>query len=273
MQQIFQDNIDAVFFSYDDEEFQDMGSGRLKYIGTQTDGSMIQVPDGLVDGTQLFEQSGLTSGAVLPDSLRIMNNMYMGCADMTDPGVIPAGVVSMDGAYAYTGIKEAPELPDSVTHANFAFDHCKDLERCGNLPENLKEADCMFAWNTSLQELPEELPEALTNMDGFACGCASLKHPPKTGRNVKNMANAYAGAVMLEEMPEIPEGAYAKNVVADCSTLMQKGYEDTSLRAAFDRANTWEEKPEKPMDREAALTEMTSRISPEEPGMSAGLAE
>lgn len=272
MKQIYQSETDAISFAYDDAEYQSMGDGRLKYIGSQTDGSMIRVPEGLVDGTELFEESKLTSGAVLPESLRIMNRMYRGCTELKDPGVIPEGVTCMDEAYAYTGIRETPYMPDSVTNANFAFDHCMDLERCGNFSGNLKEADCMFAGDVSLQELPPELPDTLLQMDGFACGCSQLKRAPKTGENVKNMSHAYASAVSLENMPEIPDGAYAKNVVADCHTLSKKGLTDASLSAAFAMANDFGDKAEKPMNREAALNEMTSHISKEQ-GMSAAFAE
>ena len=273
MKQTYQNQVDAVAFAYDDTEFQNMGNGRLKYIGTETDGTKIKVPDGLEDGSEMFEQTGLTSSAQLPESLRIMNNMYRGCADLKDPGTIPYGVTSMDGAYAYTGIIETPELPDTVTHANFAFDHCADLKRCKNFPANLKEADCMFSGNASLEELPPELPDTLTDMDGFACGCSSLKQAPKTGANVKNMSCAYASAVNLENMPEIPDNAYAKNVVSDCYALQQKGLSDSSLRAAFEKADTFKENPEKSMNREAALSEMTSGITSKENTMSADFAE
>ena len=273
MKQTFQNEVDAISFSYDDTQFQSMGDGRLKYIGAETDGANIQVPEGLVDGSEMFEQTGLTCGAKLPESLRIMNNMYRGCMDLKDPGVIPDGVTSMDGAYAYTGIKETPQLPDTITHANFAFDHCNRLERCGNFPANLKEADCMFSGDTVLQELPSELPDTVTDMDGFACGCENLKQAPKTGANVKNMSHAYASATSLEDMPEIPDGAYAKNVVSDCYTLEQKGLSDSSLSATFEKANTFEEKAEKPMNREAALTEMTSHIVSKENSMSTEFVE
>lgn len=259
MMQKYSNADNSVAFEYDDEQFQHVGDGRLKYIGTETDGSKIQVPEGLVDGTALFEDTKIKSGAQLPNSLRKMTNMYRGCIDMTDPGVIPDAVTDIDGAYSYTGIKDAPYMPDSVETSNFAFDHCEDLERCQNFSKNMKHAVCMFSGDKSLKELPEELPDALIDMDGFACACPSLVNAPKTGKNVKNMSNAYASDVSLENMPEIPEGAYAENVVTDCYTLEHQNKEKSSLSAAFQAADE-HEKSDKPMNREAALSEITDSI-------------
>lgn len=259
MIQKYTDN--TVSFEYDDEQFESNDYGLLRYIGTETDGSKIHVPDGIVDGTAMFQSTALQSAPVLPDSIKIMSNMYRGCRDLKDPGVIPEGVTNIDGAYSYTGIKETPYMPDSVESADFAFDHCVDLERCQNFSNNMKYAVCMFAGDRSLTELPEELPDSLIDMDGFACFCENLTKAPKTGSNVKDMSCAYASNTRLENMPEIPEGAYAKDVVSDCYTLEQKGINDGSLSAAFQAANNFETKtPDKPLDREAALHDITDGI-------------
>lgn len=253
----------AVSFEYDDEQFESRNNGQLRYIGKETDGSQIQVPNGIVDGTAMFEDTDIQSAPDLPDSIKIMNNMYRGCANMKDPGRIPDGVTDIDGAYSYTGIRETPYMPDSVESANFAFDHCRDLERCENFSSNMRNAVCMFAGDKSLKELPEELPDSLVDMDGFACACENLTRAPKTGSNVKNMSHAYASNTRLENMPEIPEGAYAKDVISDCYTLEQKGINDGSLSAAFQAANDFAsdvKAPEKPLDRKAALDEITNGI-------------
>lgn len=254
---------DAVSFEYDDEQFESRNNGQLRYIGKETDGSRIRVPNGIVDGTAMFEDTGIQSAPTLPDSIKIMSNMYRGCADMKDPGQIPEGVTDIDGAYSYTGIRETPHIPDSVESANFAFDHCRNLEHCENFSNNMKNAVCMFAGDKSLTTLPEELPDSLIDMDGFACGCENLAKAPKTGCNVKNMSHAYASNTRLENMPEIPEGAYTKDVISDCYTLEQKGINDGSLSAAFQAANDFSKDvktPEKPLDRDAALTEITDNI-------------
>ena len=206
-------------FQYDDTMYQIDKDGHLKYIGSETDGHKIDVPDGLIDGTGLFAETGLTSGANLPDSLKVMNGMYFGCSDMTDPGRIPDGVTSINSAYSYTDIQKTPDLPDGIKEADFAFDHCASLEKCCNFPKALEAADCMFAGDTNLVELPKELPENLKTMNGFACNCENLRIPPKTNANVKVMNNAYASCQNLEVVPEIPEGALAENVITDCDMI------------------------------------------------------
>ena len=250
----------SVAFEYDDSQFRLLDeSGKLRYIGSETDGSNIQVPEGIVDGSALFKNTDIKSAPKLPDSLRDMTNMYSGCQNMTDPGFIPEGVTNIDGAYAYTGIRETPHMPDSINSANFAFDHCEDLERCDNFPQNMTHAVCMFYGDKSLGELPERLPDSLLYMNGFAADCPNLQRAPITGPNVKDMSQAYASCVRLENMPEVPEGAHAEDVVSDCYTL-EHNTEDKkdSLSDAFQSAD---KQTDHKMDRDAAANALTDGIT------------
>lgn len=236
-------------FQYDDAMFRINEDGNLKYVGSEVDGRKINVPEGLTDATGLFENVGLTHAANLPAGLKRMDRCYLGCSDMTDGGNIPDGVESINSAYSHTAIQVTPFMPDSVVDGDFAFDHCVDLEKCGNFSKNLKSANCMFAGNTNLVDLPEELPEGLDTMDGFACDCANLRIPPKTNKAIRIMDNAYASCQNLEKAPEIPEGASAENVISDCYTLEHP--------EAFDGV---EKTTEKKFDREVATAEMTSGL-------------
>lgn len=236
-------------FQYDDAEFQINEEGHLKYIGSERDGRNIDAPVGLIDATELFENVGLTHAANLPDTVTKMDRCYNGCSDMVDGGKIPPHTDSINSAYAHTAIQVTPFMPDSVTDAGFAFDHCLNLEKCGNFSKRLKNADCMFAGDENLVELPEELPAELKSMDGFACNCTNLRVPPKTSKSVRNMNNAYASCLNLEVAPEIPEGASSENVTVDCYTLENPGTFGEAEKVAA-----------KPFNREVATAEATSGI-------------
>lgn len=243
-------------FEYDDAVFAISDEDTLKYIGSETNGKNINVPDGLVDGTGLFEETDIKTGANLPDSIRKMSRMYYGCANMTEAGVIPDGVTDIDSAYAYTKIQETPQIPDSVKNADFAFDHCNDLERCVNFSDNLETANCMFSGDRHLTQLPEKLPESLRYMNGFASDCQNLEHAPLTCENVKEMDHAYASCQNLKVQPYVPDGASAENVISDCYKLehQDEASHDKSLSQVFKAAEPAH------IDRDAALAEATASI-------------
>lgn len=240
-------------FQYDNDDFNVSDEDTLKYVGKETDGNKITVPSGVVDGTGTFEGTAITSGANLPDTLKNMTRMYYGCSNMKTPGTIPSGVNNIDAAYGYTGITETPDMPDSITSANFAYDHCADLEKCDSFPQMLKSADGMFAGDTNLKKLPDDLPDTLRTMDGFACDCQSLQHPPRTNDGVLNMDNAYASCQSLKQAPYIPSGASAENVTTDCYALDNQ----TSGKAMSD---IFKQSVVKPLDRAAAEAEVVSSI-------------
>ncbi len=262
-----------VQFAYDDTEYSINENGQLHYIGTETDGTKIRVPDGVVDGTGMYSQTNLTSGVQMNDTLEVMDDFYLGCNQMVEPGEIRNGVTSIKGAYANTGIKTTPFMPDSVEHADFAFNECPSLESCNNFSENLVSANCMFSQDKNLKTLPENMPESLLTMDGFASGCEKLEKAPRTNEMVEVMDNAYAGAYSLTDKPYIPEGASAENVLADCRQFEQTDNKELShaFQAAQAEAQSSVEEAKAPLNRTAALATLTDSIDQTQDDLEAGI--
>lgn len=109
-------------FEYDDTQFSiaDAKYGSLIYIGEETDGSKIQIPNGVINLTNTFASS-----------------------DITSPPKIPYGVKIMKSTFINTNIEEMPEIPNTVEIMDFAFAKTKirDVKR---LPNNLKSSENIF---------------------------------------------------------------------------------------------------------------------------------
>src|SRR5574344_17835 len=153
-------------FDYDDTQYAlaDASGSHFKYIGSETDGSRIQIPQGMINCTSLFAHSRIKSQPEIPDSVKCTDAMFLGCDDMTAAGTIPDGVIDAGSMYSYSGIKQAPAIPDSVRNADFMFDGCSDLGSIQNFPKNAVSLKAFCAGCTGLESVPA-LPQGVSNMD------------------------------------------------------------------------------------------------------------
>lgn len=236
-------------FDYDDEQFEMQNPGQLHYIGDETDGSNITVPNGLIDGSNLFRETAISSPAMLPNSIEKMEATYAGCQQLADPGIVPPNVTNIRMAWAHSGIESAPELPDGVQYADFAFDHCENLQEFEKFPESLQSADCMFSGDTNLTTLPDAFPENVESIKGFAAGCENLQNVPVANENMKHMDNAYAYCD-IDSVPYVPEGCTCEGFTEGCANLDEQSANDIETT---------------PLDREAALAELEASLDQSSP--------
>lgn len=158
-------------FSFDPKEFalavvslpeNEFGSGcecmALKYIGEETDGRKIHVPEGVRDASYMFSGTDLRRAPQLPDSVEIAMMTYMSCPRLKDASA---------------------SLPAHLTDASFMFSDCAYLGKGpAHLPDELKYADYMFSDDPKLRNAPT-IGSQVTSMDGAFAFCRSLNTPPK----------------------------------------------------------------------------------------------
>ncbi len=93
-------------FDYDDFLFRiDLykHGSYLHYIGTETDGRKIKVPDGLTSSANMFAgNQNIKYGAKIPDSVIDVSRMYAGCRSL----------------------EEVPDFPNNVKKYDDVFDGC-----------------------------------------------------------------------------------------------------------------------------------------------------
>lgn len=164
-------------FRYDDEVFRlclDNDHEYLHYIGKETAGEKIKVPEGITDGSSMFENTDIVSQPELPDSLRSMRYMFAGCQNLQESGKIPDNVEDCHSAYSYcTHMKSAPVMPDSVICADYMYDGCRELRNIPNISDNLKTADCMLANCDNLEQMPL-IPDSVEHQDSIFLNCDKL---------------------------------------------------------------------------------------------------
>lgn len=109
-------------FEYDDTQFSiaDEEHSSLIYIGEEADGSKIEIPRGVVDLTNTFTSS-----------------------DITSPPKIPYGVKIMKSTFMNTNIREMPDIPDTVEVLDYAFAMTK-VYRIKPLHKNVKSMEEIF---------------------------------------------------------------------------------------------------------------------------------
>ena len=92
-------------FVYDTEQWTIRG-GELRYIGSETDGSKIKIPEGVKSLAYTFSGNTLHSLPEIPESVEAMNNTFSNAVvpDVIDHLTIPVNAYRLFG-YAYTPAK------------------------------------------------------------------------------------------------------------------------------------------------------------------------
>lgn len=148
----------------------------LKYIGNETDGSKIHIPEGLENGYMTFMGSDITSTPKLPKSLRHGDAMFQNCQNLKDASAeLPKGMESASFMYACCdNMTEGPKkIPGSIDYANFMFVECKNLLNTPKIENGIKSGEFMFADCKNLTENPKP-PRSMTDKAHITYGCDSL---------------------------------------------------------------------------------------------------
>ena len=151
----------------------------LKYIGDEVDGKNIHIPEGLRDGSFMFEgNETLTSQPKLPSSLTCGVGMFKDCKCMMTASVT---------------------LPSGLEDASFMYAGCSHLCRGPVvLPPKLRDATAMFANDVNLGNTPKILP-GLEYADSMFVNCETLKKKPKFPHSVKVADYATVGCTGIDE--------------------------------------------------------------------------
>ena len=88
-------------FNYDDTQFTvSTENGLLKYIGSETRGENINIPQGIKDISGMFENSIITTPPLIPNGVEKMVRTFAGCRQLQHYPNIPGTVVSAYEAFA-----------------------------------------------------------------------------------------------------------------------------------------------------------------------------
>lgn len=172
-------------FNYDTNEFRVIEEGNLpdkslRYIGSETDGSKIQIPNGLVDGHSMFLCGKITSLPKLPKSLLRCDYMFQECNCLRNVDVkFPDGIESMRYMFSYCKnlTTFSSTLPKNLEICSSMFMGCENL-KVGpkRLPNHVKDVSLMFNECSSLLDTVENLPQSLHSIERMYLHCKSLRN-------------------------------------------------------------------------------------------------
>jgi len=111
-------------FQYDDREFK-LENNRLYYIGTETDGSKIKIPEGIIDCSFMFMNSNIVTPPVIPAEVTNCYSMFWNCYSLVETPVIPASVTDCGCMFNGCGsLVQAPVVPSNATNCSYMFADC-----------------------------------------------------------------------------------------------------------------------------------------------------
>lgn len=129
----------------------------LKYVGSESDGTNIKIPEGVKNLDYTFEGNDkLKWLPEIPDGVESMHCTFKNCSALTNERTDGFWQVWKFGSGGATGWKDRAwnvQLPDSVQDISYCFENCKQLE-------------VGFETTSSGTQLQ--------NMDGYARGCQNL---------------------------------------------------------------------------------------------------
>lgn len=129
-------------FDYDDSQFKLNRQGYLIYVGKETDGAKIQIPQGITDISGMFKGSKLTTPPVIPTSVDNMTSTFENCAELhSTPDLSKLDLLTeMNSAFAgCIALKESSPIPGGVAGMLYAFKDCKSLKELPALPSTVSD--------------------------------------------------------------------------------------------------------------------------------------
>lgn len=115
-------------FDYNPKEFEI--DELVRYIGNETDGKKIHIPEGVEDcGGMFFKCKSLTIAPDIPEGVKNCSGMFFLCESLTIAPVIPEEVEDCSGMfYGCTSLRSAPAIPKGVEKCHKVFKGCTSLK-------------------------------------------------------------------------------------------------------------------------------------------------
>lgn len=128
-------------FDYKDTDFCMVyydSACHLHYTGTETDGSKIKIPEGIIDCKYMFANSNIITPPVIPDSVKSCRSMFEGCHRLVTPPVIPERVEDcLNMFYDCYSLIYAPSVPVTAIDCDRMFVKCHSLQNYSLPPRHM----------------------------------------------------------------------------------------------------------------------------------------
>lgn len=163
----------------------------LRYIGSETDGRKINIPEGITNCSMMFASfgdygSGLPEPTIrvapaLPKSAKSAFAMFSGCDSLEDSSLVFSKNNKLrDARFMFSDcdsmVYGPSRMPSNTDFADYAFMNCGALKQAPSMNNRLRSADGMFVDCFSLDSTPD-LPLSVESDVDFNFGCNDYDPP------------------------------------------------------------------------------------------------
>lgn len=198
----------------------------LRYIGTETDGNKIKIPDGIVDAHMMFSGTGITSMPVIPDSVLSADCMFSGCTSLKTVSR-DLGKNVKDANFMFGGcvnLEQGPVVvPGNIKNANYMFMMCSNMKNTPVLEKGIQTGECMFSGCKSLKTAPN-VPKTMQEYFGMTSGCSGLDAASILKNEEKMMKSRKQFEKQLNRKSLTQHIGSGLSAVMQCHMLRQSGY-------------------------------------------------
>lgn len=207
----------------EDGKFRDVQV--LSYRGQETDGSKIQIPEGLVNAQLMFMNSKIESAPRIPNSVRNMDCMFQNCRHLkTFDSAIPSSVNSMSMTFGNcVRMEKGPEfVPGHVRNANYCFVNCHAMTNTPMMENGVELAECAYAGCHSIKDVPR-MPSTLREYKNMTYDCPTLDKEMEK-QHMAQMRELRKQLVEKMDKPTFREKCgQAFSAILQCHAMRQSG--------------------------------------------------
>lgn len=156
------------------DEFEGGSFMALRYVGTETNGSNIQIPNGIKDVSYMFMNRDITSMPHLPNSAEDAYGMCAGCKSLlTADAALPKSLKRSQFMFmACDNLQQGPAFVSSE-NADYMFAGCRAMKNTPKLANGMEHADYMFYECDGLSQQPT-VPKTMRSCENMTHGCGGI---------------------------------------------------------------------------------------------------
>lgn len=159
----------------------------LRYVGTETDGSKIHIPEGITSIDLMFTNTNIKSAPKIPMGVESMFGTFTSCHELETAKItIPPTVKS--GEFMFTdcnNLKTGPSvIPGTIDNANYMFAACGNLQNTPKIGNGVQQGEFMFAGCETLRKEPN-VPRSMVEYKNMTMGCTGIDEEKDRQAQVK----------------------------------------------------------------------------------------
>ena len=159
------------------ESFQHNGYMEvLRYIGPETDGSKINIPEGVTNMDMMFMNTNITSAPKIPSSVTSAFAAFASCPYLEVANIkLPSKLQNCEFMFTdCKNLRKGPDyIPSSIDNANYMFAACGKLENTPKIGYGVQKGEYMFAGCSTLTKEPN-VPRTMVDYKNMTAGCAGI---------------------------------------------------------------------------------------------------